>query len=67
MAQQELEISISPDGKVTVRTIGIKGAACMDYADLLVQIVGMEQDRTKTSEFYETQQQAAHIHIRQQR
>ena len=54
MAQEELEIEIDRSGKVTMRTRGIKGAACMDYADLLAQIVGREENRETTAEFYET-------------
>ena len=54
MAQEELEIEIDPSGKVTVRTKGIKGAACMDYADLMARIIGREESRETTSEFYES-------------
>jgi hypothetical protein len=54
MAQEELEIEISPAGVVTVRTKGIKGPICMDYADLLARIVGREEHREKTAEFYES-------------
>jgi hypothetical protein len=53
MAQEELEIEIDPTGKVTMRTKGIKGPACMQYADLLAFIVGREESREKTNEFYE--------------
>jgi hypothetical protein len=53
MAQQEFEIEISPDGKVTVRTIGIKGAECLDYADLFAQLLGREESRELTNEYYE--------------
>jgi hypothetical protein len=53
MAEQELEIEISPQGKVTVRTKGIKGPACMQWADLMVQIIGREEHREKTEEFYQ--------------
>jgi hypothetical protein len=67
MAEQELEITISPEGKVTVRTHGIKGAACMEYADMLVQIVGREEEREKTAEFYQVEQETAQIRIQQRR
>lgn len=68
MAQEELEIEISPQGVVTMRTKGIKGEACMDVADLLARIVGQEQSRSKTSEYYETQVEVKdHIHINQRR
>jgi hypothetical protein len=67
MAEQELEIEISRDGKVTVRTHGIKGPACMDYADLMVQIIGREDARQKTSEFYESEQSSVQQHIEAKR
>jgi hypothetical protein len=54
MAQEELEIEIAADGKVTVRTKGIKGPACMEYADLMARIVGREETRETTAEFYES-------------
>jgi len=56
MAKEEIEIEISPSGKVTARTIGIKGSRCLDVADLLARIVGREESRTLTSEYYETQE-----------
>ena len=68
MAQEELEIEISPSGKVTMRTKGIKGAACMDYADLLARIVGREEHREKTAEFYETAEVAERrVDVKQRR
>ena len=60
MAREELEIEIDPSGKLTMRTKGIKGPACMEWADLLAQIVGREESRQKTNEYYET----AHEHVR---
>lgn len=57
MAQEELEIEISPTGQVTVRTIGIKGPKCLDYADLLVRMIGREESRELTSEYYEADAQ----------
>ena len=53
MANEEFEIEISPSGKVTVRTIGIKGPHCLDYADLFAQILGREESRELTAEYYE--------------
>lgn len=61
MAQEELEIEISPSGQVTVRTIGIKGPKCIDYAELVARIVGQEESRQLTSEYYEAEVQA-HVH-----
>ena len=57
MAKEELEIEISPTGKVTARTIGVKGPRRLDLADLLARLVGREESRTLTNEYYETEQQ----------
>ena len=43
--REELEIEIGPSGKVTARTIGIKGPRCLDVAELLARIVGREESR----------------------
>ena len=67
MAKDELEIEIGPDGKVTVRTIGIKGPRCVDVAEAVARIVGQEQSRRLTSEYYENQtevEQQINIHGR---
>ncbi len=66
MPKEELEIEISPSGKVTMRTIGIKGSRCLDYADLLAQIVGREESRQLTSEYYEAETAARQqTHVKQ--
>ena len=56
MAQEELEIEIDAMGKVTMRTKGVKGPVCMEYADLLARIVGREESREQTHEFFESQE-----------
>ena len=66
MAREELEIEISPSGKVTTRTIGIKGPRCLELAELLARIVGREQSRELTSEYYEAAEQVQeHIDVKQ--
>jgi hypothetical protein len=70
MADEEIEIEITATGEVKVRTKGIKGPACMDYADLFVRILGgQEEHREKTAEFYETTagQVQRHADIKQRR
>jgi hypothetical protein len=68
MAREEIEIEISPSGKVTARTIGIKGPRCLDVAELLAQIVGREESRELTSEYYEAEVHTEHrIDIKQRR
>jgi hypothetical protein len=57
MAQEEIEIEISRDGKVTVRTIGIKGPQCLEAAERFAEILGREESRQLTQEYYESPQQ----------
>jgi len=64
---EEVEIEISPTGQVMIRTFGIKGARCIDAAEFLARIVGQEESRELTSEYYESgqalsQQQNLHQH-----
>ncbi len=68
MAREEIEIEISPSGKVTARTIGIKGARCLDVAEFLARIIGREESRELTSEYYEaTEQVQQQIDVKQRR
>lgn len=68
MAQKELEIEISPDGQVKINPKGIKGQECHHWADLLAQIVGREESRRMTAEFYETGVQTQqHQDVKQRR
>lgn len=53
MASEELEIEIGVDGQVTVRTKGIKGEACKDYAAAVARIIGRIESVEPTSELYE--------------
>ena len=53
MAREEFEIEISATGKVTVRTIGIKGLRCLDVAEMVALIVGREESRELTHEYNE--------------
>ena len=55
MAKEELEIEIGPDGKVSIRTVGIKGPRCLEVAEAIARIIGEEQSRRLTSEYYESQ------------
>lgn len=53
MGDEELEIEIDATGKVTVRTKGIKGEACIDVVEALARLIGREESRALTPEFYE--------------
>jgi len=66
MAREELEIEISPSGKVTARTIGMKGPGCVDLADFLARIVGRVESRELTREYYEAAEQVQeHVDVKQ--
>jgi len=68
MAREEIEIEISPSGKVTARTIGIKGPKCLDVAEMLVRIIGREESREMTREYYESQQRVdQQVNVRERR
>jgi Protein of unknown function (DUF2997) len=64
MSDEQIEIEISADGKVTVRTLGIKGPRCLDIAEAIALIVGREESRTLTEEYHEVGIQA-HTHVEQ--
>lgn len=52
MERPEFDITIGKDGKVTVEVKGTSGTRCMELADLIKEIVGQENQRRVTSEFY---------------
>jgi hypothetical protein len=64
MNPEEIEIEIGADGKVVVRTHGIKGPRCLDVAEAIAQIIGREESRQLTEEYYEASIQT-HSHIEQ--
>jgi Protein of unknown function (DUF2997) len=68
MAREEIEIEISPSGKVTARTIGYKGKRCLDIAKVLAKIVGREESHKLTNEYYESEEVIQqHIEVKQRR
>ena len=52
MQRPEFEIVINKTGQVTATVMGVKGARCLEYAELLKQIVGHEERRELTAEYY---------------
>ena len=52
MERPEFEINISKLGKVTATVKGVKGPRCLEYADLLKEIVGREDKRRLTADYY---------------
>jgi hypothetical protein len=68
MAREELEIEIDAHGRVTVHTIGFKGKKCLDQAEAIVRMLGREESRQMTNEFYETEQTTqSHVDIHNRR
>jgi len=48
----EFEIVIGKDGKVSVEVLGVKGPRCLEYAELIAEIVGREEQRQLTADYY---------------
>jgi hypothetical protein len=48
----EFDIRIEKDGTVTVRVTGVSGERCVELSDMLRDIIGREQSRELTGEFY---------------
>jgi hypothetical protein len=64
MSKEEFEIEIRPDGKVSIKTVGIKGVECIDAAKrILAMLRGKEIESTRTSEFYETETTQTEEHV----
>lgn len=54
MQNQEIEISILPDGRVEYTVKGVKGAACESISALLEQL-GKVETAERTGEYYENE------------
>lgn len=66
-SKRDLEICISPQGEVTVKISGFKGKQCMKIRDLLEQNVGIVQSQRYTAEYYEPEEKAVDLNLRQRR
>ncbi|MGB9625242.1 MAG: DUF2997 domain-containing protein [Phycisphaerae bacterium] len=66
MDQPEFQIEIRPDGQVKLLVKGVSGQQCMNYADLLADIIGKETSRERTAEYYD-QDTAVRIQAHQRR
>lgn len=56
MAEHNIELTISKDGKVRVHVKGAKGKVCLEYAKWLQALIGETESQKMTSEFYEPEQ-----------
>lgn len=61
MEHPEFNITITRKGKVKVHVEGVKGQRCVEMADLIKEIVGHEDERRLTSDYY-AQDGAVRIH-----
>ena len=67
MQHPEMEIVISKAGKVTLTVTGAGGPRCLEYADLVKALVGHEDERHLTAEYYAPPGEVridAHVHGR---
>jgi hypothetical protein len=52
MQRPEFDIQISKTGRVTVEVKGAPGPRCYELADLIKEIIGREEERRPTVEYY---------------
>lgn len=52
MKMEELEVTISAEGKVNIIVKGVKGKSCVDITKALEDALGEVENRTFTSEYY---------------
>lgn len=52
MKKPSLDISIGKDGKVSVKVHGVSGPECLRLTDAIAKIIGHEESRSLTSEYY---------------
>jgi hypothetical protein len=54
MGAHEFDIRIDKDGQVRVKVHGSSGEECMKLSDMIRDIIGREESRELTSEYYGT-------------
>lgn len=54
--KEELEISISNTGEVTINVIGAKGKKCLDMTKDLEESLGILKSMEKKAEFYQQEE-----------
>ena len=54
MASKQLEVTLYPNGEMSVETHNIKGKACMKYMEIFEELLGAQiTDSAFTEEYYE--------------
>ena len=51
-----IEITVDPQGQVTVQTRGFTGGACREASKFIERALGQRTDETLTAEFHQGQQ-----------
>ena len=55
---KKIQIKLSPNGEIEMKTLGIKGKKCLDYIEILKKLVDVNVTKTELSqEYYETETQ----------
>ena len=58
MAKKQLKIKLLPDGKIEMKTVGVKGKKCLGYVELFKLLADIKIEKQElTSEYYEEEQQ----------
>ena len=60
--KQELEISISAEGEVSINVIGAKGKKCLDLTKDFEEAIGIVTERETKPSFYENEESTSFIH-----
>jgi hypothetical protein len=50
-----IEVTVSPEGQITIETKGFAGASCQQASRLLEEALGVRQSEQLTAEFYQSQ------------
>jgi hypothetical protein len=53
MKKREMQITIGPDGEVSIEVIGVAGKECVDVSEFLEEALGEVSDRQYTREYYQ--------------
>lgn len=52
MASPQFDITIDKNGQVKIKVHGVSGKECVQITDMLREIIGREESRQLTSEYY---------------
>ncbi|MCL6499912.1 MAG: DUF2997 domain-containing protein [Firmicutes bacterium] len=64
--KRDIEVSISPDGRVQVHVKGMPGKQCLKVRQLLEEVLGPLESQRLTSEYYDPEEdQPVSLEIRE--